>query len=60
MDTLKTVFTPDRQADLTEKMRRILIDWLMDVHKKFRLRTKTLFMAINLIDRYLEKKQIKK
>ena len=41
-------------------MRRILIDWLIDVHKKFRLQTKTMFMAVNLIDRYLEVQPIKK
>jgi len=35
-------------------MRRILIDWIIDVHRKFRLTTKTLFMAVNMIDRYLE------
>lgn len=36
-------------------MRKILIDWLVDVHRKFRLRQETLFMAVNLVDRYLEK-----
>lgn len=36
-------------------MRGILVDWLVDVHKKFRLRTHTLFIAVNLIDRALEK-----
>ena len=41
-------------------MRRILIDWVVDVDKKFRLKTKTLFMTVNLIDRYLEKRQILK
>lgn len=36
-------------------MRGILLDWLVDVHFKFKLHTETLFMTINLIDRYLEK-----
>lgn len=36
-------------------MRSILIDWLVDVHLKFKLRPETLFMTVNLIDRYLEK-----
>lgn len=35
-------------------MRKILVDWLVDVHRKFKLRSSTLFMAINLIDRYLQ------
>jgi G2/mitotic-specific cyclin-B, other len=32
-------------------MRGILIDWLIDVHKKFKLKLETLFLSINLIDR---------
>jgi G2/mitotic-specific cyclin-B, other len=36
-------------------MRGILIDWLIDVHLKFKLFPETLFITINLIDRYLEK-----
>ena len=36
-------------------MRTILIDWLIDVHLKFDLLPETLFLTVNLIDRYLEK-----
>lgn len=36
-------------------MRGILVDWLVDVHIKFKLRPETLFLTVNLIDRYLEK-----
>ena len=43
------------QNDINEKMRGILIDWLVDVHIKFKLRPETLFLTVNLIDRYLEK-----
>lgn len=43
------------QNDINEKMRGILVDWLVDVHIKFKLRPETLFLTINLIDRYLEK-----
>ena len=35
-------------------MRAILVDWLIDVHKKFKLRPQTLFMCCSLIDRILE------
>lgn len=41
------------QTDITAKMRGILVDWLVDVHLKFKLRTETLYMTINLVDRYL-------
>jgi len=32
-------------------MRGILIDWIVDVHKKFKLKMETLFLTVNLIDR---------
>ena len=37
-------------------MREILIDWLVDVSVKFRLLSSTLFMSVNLIDRYMNTK----
>lgn len=36
-------------------MRSVLLDWLVDVHYKFKLAPETLFLTVNLIDRYLEK-----
>ncbi|KAJ6897282.1 hypothetical protein NC651_023216 [Populus alba x Populus x berolinensis] len=45
----------DRQFDINEKMRAILVDWLIEVHYKFELMDETLFLAINLIDRFLER-----
>jgi len=47
-----------KQLDINEKMRAILIDWLVDVHQKFKLVNETLFLTVNLIDRYLEKVQV--
>jgi len=47
-----------RQNDINEKMRAILIDWLIEVHLKFKLLPETLFLTVNLIDRYLEKQTI--
>jgi hypothetical protein len=44
-----------RQTDINDKMRSILIDWLVDVHLKFRLLPETLYIIVNLIDRYSEK-----
>ncbi|CCW60311.1 unnamed protein product [Phytomonas sp. EM1] len=41
------------QPEVNEKMRMILIDWLIDVHLKFKLHPETMFLAVNLIDRYL-------
>lgn len=46
------------QGDINDKMRAILIDWLVDVHLKFKLVPETLYLTINLIDRFLEAKQV--
>ena len=48
------------QTEINDKMRAILIDWLIDVHLNFKLSTETLFLTINLIDRYVSKKLIGK
>lgn len=47
-----------RQVDINEKMRGILVDWIIEVHLKFKLLPETLFLTVNLTDRYLEKTQI--
>jgi len=43
----------ESQSDINGKMRAILIDWLVEVHMKYKLRSETLFLTVNLIDRYL-------
>ena len=40
-------------TDINEKMRCILLDWLIEVHLKFKLRPETLFLTVNIIDRCL-------
>ena len=42
------------QTDITTKMRATLIDWLVDVHAKHQMKPQTLFMAVNIIDRFLQ------
>ena len=44
-----------KQTDINFKMRSILIDWLVEVHYKFKLFPSTLFLCVNILDRYLEK-----
>eukprot|EP00249_Psilotum_nudum_P028994 c39081_g1_i1 orf=330-1733(-) len=46
------------QLDINEKMRSILIDWLIEVHHKFKLMPETLFLTINVIDRFLASQSI--
>ena len=48
------------QKEINEKMRSILVDWIIDVHFKFGFTDETLFMTISIIDRYLTKNQIKR
>jgi len=48
----------EKQPQVSSRMRGILVDWLVDVHKKYKLRPETLFLAANLIDGFLEKKRI--
>jgi cyclin B len=45
----------DSQVDITAKMRTILVDWLIEVHMKYRLRPETLHLTVNLVDRYLSR-----
>ena len=53
-----TIGYMQKQTDINEKMRAILVDWLIEVHLKFKLLPETLFLTINMIDRYLEKQVI--
>ncbi|XVF77036.1 hypothetical protein PTKIN_Ptkin14bG0007600 [Pterospermum kingtungense] len=46
------------QSDINEKMRAILIDWLIEVHDKYDLRGETLFLTVNLIDRFLSRQTV--
>lgn len=43
----------ERQPELNSMMRSILIDWIVEVHMKFRLLPETLYLCVNIIDRYL-------
>ncbi|KAJ7964954.1 Cyclin [Quillaja saponaria] len=46
------------QPDLNSKMRAILVDWLIEVHRKFELMPETLYLAINIVDRFLSIKAV--
>ncbi|WVZ86746.1 hypothetical protein U9M48_033482 [Paspalum notatum var. saurae] len=57
----KSCVSPDymsSQQDINSKMRAILIDWLIEVHYKFELMHETLFLMVNIIDRFLEKQMV--
>ena len=46
------------QTDIKDSMRCILIDWIISLQNKFFRKSNTLFLTINLIDRYLSKRSI--
>jgi hypothetical protein len=49
-----------QQAEINPRMRMILVHWLYEVHYKFKLRPETLFLTINIVDRYLAQKQVER
>jgi len=55
-DYISTKFQPD----LNDAMRCILLDWLFNVHRRFQLGDRTLYMAVYLLDAYLSKVTIKR
>lgn len=42
-----------RQPDLSARMRCILVDWMVEVQLKLRLLQDTLFIAVDIVDRFL-------
>ncbi|KAM7513212.1 hypothetical protein LguiB_012087 [Lonicera macranthoides] len=48
------------QIDVTHTMRGILIDWLVEVSEEYELVPDTLYLTVNLIDRFLSKNYIEK
>ncbi|ETO23753.1 CYC2-like cyclin [Reticulomyxa filosa] len=46
------------QKDINSNMRSILLDWIIDVHQRFDLLPATLYLCVNLLDRYLRTTQV--
>lgn len=42
-----------KQPHISENMRTILVDWLVEVTEEYNLHTETLYLAVNYIDRFL-------
>jgi G2/mitotic-specific cyclin-B, other len=40
---------------INENMRGVLIDWIAEVHLKYKLSAETLYLTVNILDRYLER-----
>lgn len=48
----------EHQEHLEWHLREVLVDWLIEVHARFNLLPETLFLAINIIDRFLSNKVV--
>lgn len=48
------------QTEIKDTSRAFLIEWIIDVHRKFRLTSPALYVAIHIIDQYLSKKNMLK
>ncbi|KAL2238511.1 G2/mitotic-specific cyclin S13-7 [Sesamum indicum] len=48
----------DAQPEMNSKMRAILVDWLIEVHKKFELMPESLYLTVNIVDRFLSVKTV--
>ncbi|KAG9035558.1 G2/mitotic-specific cyclin [Tulasnella sp. JGI-2019a] len=58
LDTMPNPKYMDTQAELAWRMRGILTDWLIQIHGRFRLLPETLFLTINIIDRFLSSRVV--
>lgn len=46
------------QTDLSEHMRGVLLNWLIEVHQKYKLMGETYFLMVRLIDLFLTVEKI--
>lgn len=48
------------QTEIKDTSRAFLIEWIIDVHRKFRLLPEALYVTIYLIDQYMSRQKINK
>lgn len=48
----------DRQTHVSPRMRMVLVDWMVEVQLKFRMTSETLYLAVNIVDKYLQVRPI--
>ena len=47
-----------KQKQVDAKMREVLVDWLIEVHNRYKMRDETIFLAVRLVDKYLDLKPV--
>eukprot|EP01084_Bolivina_argentea_P005776 10909_1 len=48
----------EKQPQVNDRMRAILVDWLVEVHLKFKLVPDTLYLTVSIIDKFLEVERV--
>lgn len=48
----------DQQPEISWNMRPCLVDFLLEVHFTFRLRPETLYLTLNIVDRYVSRRVV--
>lgn len=48
------------QTEIKDTSRAFLIEWVIDVHRKFRLTSEALYVSVFIIDQFLSKKHLLK
>ena len=46
------------QVDIKDTSRAFLMEWIIDVHRKFKLVPEALYVAQHIIDQYMSRKKI--
>lgn len=59
-ETVACVELMDAQPELRWFMRPYLVDFIVEIHQTFRLRPETLFLTMNIVDRYVSKRIVYK
>lgn len=48
----------DGQTEIKWSMRKTLIDWLLQVHLRYHMLPETLWIAVNIVDRFLSRRVV--
>ncbi|EKM58202.1 uncharacterized protein PHACADRAFT_252339 [Phanerochaete carnosa HHB-10118-sp] len=48
----------DGQSEISWSMRQTLVDWLLQVHLRYHMLPETLWIAVNIVDRFLTKRVV--
>jgi len=54
--TMSSTASMDQQPEIRWHMRPCLVDFLVEIHFTFRLRPETLYLTLNIIDRYVSRR----